>query len=279
MHARHRPSNIPGRTRLRSAFVGLMVFLFAIPAIFSAVPTCAAEMNFLGINVTPAPGKYLVEKDVNVRSAPKTDAARVGGLDAGQVVQVIGRAPGTVWLAVIKDGAPFGFVYGNVLSPVVDGSIDQDVTGEVQVAPGHRCGFRVRYIGSSEGAEQAVLASDYDTTIVCERGDMRIRFPAQMFMTEIPFDGSNKHRVFQINVDLLDTLHDLDEVFSTIMLFDLDNGEVRFDGVTEESYAKADVPIGALPATEVPRALASAVELALTHWSPKAWDALFKRAG
>ena len=255
------------------------VVLAVIVVLVSGTPAGAADIKFLGVDVTPAPGKYLVEKDVNVRRAPKTDAERVGGLDAGQVVQVIGRAPGTVWLAVVRGGAPLGFVYGTVLSPIVDGSITQDVTGEVQVAPGHRCGFRIRYIGRTEGEAQTLLASDYDATIVCERGDRRIRFPAQMFMTEVPFDGSNKRRVFQINVDLLDTLHDLDDVFSTIILFDLDQGEVRFDGVSEDSYGKADVLIGSLPATDVPRALASAVELALTHWSSQAWDAIFKHEG
>jgi hypothetical protein len=62
-------------------------------------------------------------------------------------------------------------------------------------------------------------------------------------------------------------------------LFDLDQGEVRFDGVSEDSYGKVEVPVGSLPATDVPRALSSAIELALTHWSIKAWDAIFKKAG
>ena len=255
------------------------VLLAVLMVLVSYMSAWAADIKFLGVDVTPAAGKYLVEKDVNVRSEPKTDSKRVDGLSAGQVVQVVGRAPGTVWLAVIKDGAPLGFVYGTVLSPIVDGNISQDVTGEVQVAPNHRCGFRIRYIGRTDGEDQALLASDYDATIVCERGDMRIRFPAQMFMTEVPFDRSNTRRVFQINVDLLDTLHDLDDVFSTIMLFDLDQGEVRFDGVSEDSYGKVEVPVGSLPATDVPRALSSAIELALTHWSIKAWDAIFKKAG
>lgn len=253
--------------------------LAAVMAFMATATAVAADIKFLGTDVTPAPGKYLVEKDVNVRSAPKTDAKRIDGLSAGDVVQVVGRAPGTVWLAVVKDGAPLGFVYGTVLSPIVDGSIDQDVTGEIQVTADHRCGFRVRYIGRTEGDDQSVLASDYDATIVCERDKKRIRFSSQMFMTEVPFDGSNKRRVFQINVDLWDTLHDLDDVFSTIMLFDLDAGEVRFDGVSADSYGKSDVPIGSLPATDVPRALASAVELALTHWSAEAWEAIFNKAG
>tara|TARA_R110000868_G_scaffold193254_6_gene438016 strand:+ start:4594 stop:5412 length:819 start_codon:yes stop_codon:yes gene_type:complete len=271
--------HVKGRQVIPLMVAARRMVLAVLMVLVSGVSAGAADIKFLGVVVTPAPGKYLVEKDVNVRSGPRTDSKRVDGLSAGQVVQVVGRAPGTVWLAVIKDGAPLGFVYGTVLSPIVDGSIDKDVTGEVQISPGHRCGFRVRYIGRTEGEDQAVLAADYDATIVCERGGMRIRFPAQMFMTEVPFDGSNKRRVFQINVDLLDTLHDLDDVFSTIMLFDLDQGEVRFDGVSEDSYGKADVLIGALPATDVPRALASAVELALTHWSAQAWDAIFKKAG
>ena len=100
-----------------------------------------------------------------------------------------------------------------------------------------------------------------------------------MFITEVPFDGSSKAQVFQINVDLLDTVHALPDVFSTTMMFDLDKGEVRFDQVTESSYKRETGALESLPATDVARALASALEIALSNWSATAWDDIFARAG
>lgn len=239
----------------------------------------AAEMQFMGEAITPAPGRYLVEKDVNLRAEPKTEGKRLGMLEAGKIVDVVGRLPNSQWMAVVKKGKPLGFVYGTVLSPVVDGQIDADVTGDVQVDPKIRCGFRVHFIGKSEGVDDSVRTSDYDASIVCERNGARIRFPAQMFITEVPFDGSNKAQVFQINVDLLDTVHALPDVFSTTMMFDLDKGEVRFDQMTEQKYKRQTGGLESLPATDVARALSSALEIALSNWSAVAWDDIFARAG
>jgi hypothetical protein len=84
--------------------------------------------------------------------------------------------------------------------------------------------------------------------------------------------------VFQINVDLLDVVTGIPDVFSTIMMFDLDKGQVRFDGVTEESYARTQGALESLPATGVRRALASALEIAMTRWSDKLWDDIFAKA-
>lgn len=255
--------------------------IVAFAALFS-LSVDAADMDFMGTPVTPAPGKYLVEKDVNVRDEPKTSGKRLAGLKAGDIVSVVGRAGNTAWLAVIENGKPLGFVYGTVLSPVIDGEISEDVTGEIRLGANHRCGYRVHFIGKAgddqDSADQSFRASDYEVSIVCERKQRRIRFPAQMFMTEVPFDGSNKRQVFQINVDLLDGVHGLPDVFSTIMMFDLDKGEVRFDSISEDVYARKEGALESLPSTNVMRALASALEIALTHWSDKAWDDIFAQA-
>lgn len=262
----------------RHAGLGILAIAAAILFAGSAPEVMAADMDFMGSPVTPSPGRYLVESDVNVRDEPKTEGKRIGGLDAGAVVDVVGKVPGSVWMAVIKDGEPFGFVYGTVLSPIIDGAMEDDVTGEIKVGNDQRCGFRVRFIGKTEVEDSSARTADYDASIVCERGNTRIRFPAQMFMTEVPFDGSNKHQVFQVNIDLLDGVHALDDIFSTTLMFDLDKGEVRFDRVTEQSYWQ-DGGVLSLPATDVARALASALEIALTHWSQKAWDDIYKQAG
>ncbi len=262
--------------RLRVGGVFLAMLLVACSAVH------AADMDFMGTTITPAPGKYLVEKDANVRAEPKTEGKRLGGVKAGDVVDVIGRAGQTAWLAVVEDGKPLGFVYGTVLSPVIDGAINEDVTGEIRLDTHHRCGFRVHFVGKVGGDTEATndtfRASDYEVSVVCERRGKRIRFPAQMFITEVPFDGSNKRQVFQINVDLLDGVHALPDVFSTIMLFDLDKGQVTFDGVSADEYARPEGGLASLPATGVRRALASALEIAMTRWSDKLWDDIFAQA-
>ncbi len=269
-----------GRTRQSSKgiCVVLLSTFFVLIALGLPSNACAADMQFLGETITPAAGKYLVEKDVNVRAAPKTSGKRIDGLKIGEIIHVVGRVGKTAWLAVVKEGKPFGFVYGTVLSPVIDGEIEEDVTGEIRLGADHRCGFRVHFIGKAGGEGNEVRSADYDVSVVCERGGERIRFPAQMFMTEVPFDGSNKRQVFQVNVDVLDGVQSLVEVFSTIMLFDLDKGEVRFDSVTEKTFGRENGGLKSLPATNVSRALLSAVEIALTHWSDAAWDDIFKQA-
>lgn len=269
-----------GTCRGRSVVLGLWTLGLVL---FSLVPVHAADMEFMGTTITPAPGKYLVEKDVNVRDQPKTEGERLDGLKAGDVVDVIGRAGKTSWLAIMRDGKPLGFVYGTVLSPVIDGAINEDVTGEIRLDTHHRCGFRVHFVGKVGGdtgaTDDSFRASDYEVSVVCERRGKRIRFPAQMFITEVPFDGSNKRQVFQINVDLLDGVHALPDVFSTIMLFDLDKGQVSFDSVTADEYARPSGGLESLPATGVRRALASALEIAMTHWSEQLWNDIFAQAG
>ena len=236
-------------------------------------------VEFMGHKIVAAPGTYLVHKDVNIRSAPKTSGKRLGKFADGAIIHVAGRVPKSEWFAALDGGAPVGFVYGSVLSPIIDGRVDNDVTGEIQVGPGLRCGFRVKFMGKTGGEAGLIRASDYEATIVCERKTLRVRFPAQMFITEEPFNGSKKQRIFQVNVDLLDSLHNLDDVFSTITLYDLDKGQVRFDKVTEPTFVGGGNPAETRPAETVPEALAAALEIALVVWSPIVWDEIFKRAG
>lgn len=259
-------------TRFAAAFVLVLGAL-------SATPAKTAEMDFMGAAVEPARGRFLVGSDANVRDKPTTDGKKVGKLDEGEIVEVVGKVAGSKWYAVRQGEMPLGFVYADLLTPIINGELGEDVTGELQVQPNLRCGFRIHFTGKTEGEGQPMQTSDYDATIVCERNAKRIRFPAQMFITEIPFDGSDKRRVFQINLDLLDGVQGLDEIFSTTMLFDYDQGRVAYDGMTERTYERKGVAVNEMPATNVPRALASAMELALRRWSEKAWDDIFSNNG
>ncbi len=244
-----------------------------------AAPVDAAEMEFLGKTIDPAAGKYLVGTDANVRESPSTNAKRVGKLEEGEVVDVVGKATGTTWFAVRQGETPLGFVYSTLLTPIIDGELSEDVTGELQVQLDLRCGYRIHFIGKTDGDVDIIRTADYDAAIVCERRGKRIRFPAQMFITEVPFDRSKSSRVFQINVDLLDGVHSLIDIFSTTMLFNLDEGRVVYDQMTEKSFERENVDLNARPATNIPRALSSAMELALRHWSEDAWDDIFSSNG
>lgn len=249
--------------------------------VLSAMPAIAEDakiIDFMGQKIISAPGTYLVKKDVNIRSLPKTSGKRLGKFEDGTIIDVVGRVMKSDWYAALDDEGPAGFVFGSVLSPVIDGQVDKDVTSELQVGPGLRCGFRIIFLGKTGGDAGQIRTSDYEATIVCERNQKRVRFPAQMFITEEPFNGSRKQRVFQINVDLLDGLHDLDDIFSTITLFDLDKGHVRFDKTTEPKFIAGVASTEARPAVNVPEALAAALEIALMVWSPVVWDEIFERA-
>ena len=239
----------------------------------------AAEMEFLGTTIDPAAGQYLVGADANVRDSPATNAKRIGKLEEGEIVDVVGKASGTAWYAVRQGETPLGFVYATLLTPIIDGELDEDVTGELQVQLDLRCGYRIHFIGKTDGGSDVIPTADYEASIVCERRGKRIRFPAQMFITEVPFDRSNTRRVFQINVDLLDGVHSLIDIFSTTMLFNLDEGRVLYDQMTEKTFERPKVELNALPATNIPRALGSAMELALRHWSEAAWDDIFSSNG
>lgn len=249
--------------------------------VLSAGPVIAEDVKtieFMGQKVISAPGTYLVRKDVNIRSMPKTSGKRLGKFEGGTIIDVAGRVAKSDWYAALDGNGPVGFVFGSVLSPIIDGRVDADVTGELQVGPGLRCGFRIIFMGKTGGDGGLIRSSDYEATIVCERKQQRVRFPAQMFITEEPFNGSRKRRIFQINVDLLDGLHDLDDIFSTITLFDLDKGKVRFDKATEPKFIAGETSTEARPAEDVPEALAAALEIALVIWAPVVWDEIFERA-
>lgn len=249
--------------------------------VLSAMPAIAEDakaIDFMGQKIISAPGAYLVKKDVNIRSLPKTSGKRLGKFEDGAIIDVAGRVPNSDWYAAVDENGPVGFVFGSVLSPIIDGQVDDDVTSELQVGPGLRCGFRIIFMGKTGGDGGLIRSSDYEATIVCERKQKRVRFPAQMFITEEPFNGSRKQRIFQINIDLLDGLHDLDDIFSIITLFDLDKGQVRFDKTTEPKFIAGASSTEARPAENVPEALAAALEIALMVWSPVVWDEIFERA-
>jgi len=240
------------------------------------LPASAAE-KFLGAEIVSGPGTYLVLKDANVRAKPETKSKKIGTVKEGQRLSSSGIVhAGAGWVAVLRNGEPFGFVYATALMAVLDGTLAKDLTGSVRVEGGIDCDYTIRFRGRSNAEGEALEIADYDLTSNC-RGGGAFYFWAPMFMTEGAYDLSDK-QVYQISVDLLDIRDDLDNVFSTISLFDLKKKKVIFDSHTIKGFGVKNMPKDR-PAGSVPKALGGAAEMALKSWNGKIWKTLAKMGG
>lgn len=57
-----------------------------------------------------APGKWVAAKAANLRAGPGTDFPIIGGVRPGDPLDVLGRAPGTEWLA-LRQGSGQAFIH------------------------------------------------------------------------------------------------------------------------------------------------------------------------
>jgi len=80
-----------------------------------SIPTVTGSPS--GPMVTPKTGAG-TENEINVRSGPSRDYARVGVLVIGQYAPALGKTPGGDWILIAYPGAPDGT--GWVYSPNVD---------------------------------------------------------------------------------------------------------------------------------------------------------------
>ncbi len=71
---------------------------------------------------------YTAVTNSNVRAAPTTNSHRIGLLNAGTKVRVIGRAAGGNWHQVRLNNGQMGFVYGKLLRADSAGAASSDKT-------------------------------------------------------------------------------------------------------------------------------------------------------
>ncbi len=232
--------------------------------------------TFMGIEVAPASGAYLVVKDVNIRAAPKTAGKRLGGLKRGAHVEAVGSAARGGWLAVRQGDDDLGFVYAPVLVPLIDGALDSDLKGMAQGPDGTRCAYVVRFTGKSQVPGQLFDTADYDVAWTCEGDGRKVAFSAYMFITEAPYNMSRRP-VYQISVDVLDIAGGYEEILSTVLLYRRDKAQVVLDSVTMDPYAASD-PIGKRSAGTVRDALVAAVEMTASSWNAKVLEDLDRAA-
>lgn len=259
--------------------IGALVFFVSLAGAFpGGTPgkALAAEKKptvFLGVKVKPHHGTYLVLKDVNVRAKPKTKSKRIGSFKTGQRIKVVGRAAGA-WVAVRKDGKDYGFVYDQVLLPLIDGTLFKNLEGKASVKDGVNCDFTIQFEGRSPVEGQVFEIADYDILWDCDWAKRKVKFRTPMFITEAPYQMGQK-RIYQINIDILDLEGGYDEIFSTIFLYDQDKELVSFDGVSIEKYGQPPKPKEA-PAGSVAEALMASAKMGLTAWNKAAWKDLIK---
>lgn len=260
-----------------SVALALAFFAVIIPGGASAAEK--KTLTFRGVKVKPIAGIYIVLRDVSIRAKPKTKSKKLGSFKAGRRIHVVGQAKGA-WVAVREKGKDVGFVYDQVLLPLIDGTLDKDLKGRASVKgkvggkDGPDCLYRIRFEGKSAVEGQVFEIADYDVLWDCDWGTRKVKFRTPMFITEAPFQMGQK-RIYQINIDILDLEGGYEEIFSTIFLYDQDKGLVSFDGVSIEKYGQVPKPKEA-PAETVVEALMASVKMGLTAWNKAAWKDLIK---
>jgi len=81
----------------------LLIALSACQAAPSGPPVAAAPVavqSSAKSNFEPVSGRWQVAKPANLRAGPSTDFPIVGGVRAGEALDVLGKVPGAEWLAV-----------------------------------------------------------------------------------------------------------------------------------------------------------------------------------
>ena len=222
--------------------------------------------------MTPVSGTYLVSRDVRVRAEPRTKSDEINRLSKGERVRAVGRPKDAAWLAVSKGGKNLGFVYAPVLLPLIDGTLEEDLKGEASFGGGLSCDYAVRFEGKNQAEGGDFDISDYEITYNCKRRNKEISFTALMFITEAPYQVTEK-QIYQISIDVLEIEDGYDEIFSTILMYRRGSDLVVFDSVSMKNYMRPPSE-KEKPAMSVEEALAAAVEMAPGAWNDKVWEAL-----
>ena len=251
----------------------LLMALAAGPALAQEKKTPPKPMIFMGVKVKPLQGQFLVLRDVNIRARPKTKSKKIGSFKAGKRIDVVARAAGA-WVAVREGGKDIGFVYDQVLLPLIDGTLEKDLEGKVSVKGGASCQYRIRFEGKSQVEGQVFEIADYDVYWDCLDGKRKVKFRTPMFITEAPYQLGTK-RIFQISIDVLDIEGGYDDIFSTTLLYDKDKNRVVFDSVSIKKFGRIPAT-KEIPAKTVPQALRAAFTITLATWNKSAWRDLIK---
>jgi hypothetical protein len=250
------------------------LFAFTISTFLLALPSqqAGAEDLFMEIPIEGYKGPYLVTADgINVRAEPKPDAKVITQLGKRTIISVLGQAKGTNWFAISMKGKDLGFVYETGLSPMIDASLKEPITGSLDMSNKGKpkCSYKITYYHHTSEEEIVFISSDYQASFKCMHRKKAFKFDAMMFMSEIPFDNGTKP-IFQVTLDLPDIATGYEEYLSATSLYDQDNHKVILDGVSLEAFKETDLE-KERPANTIKEALIAATELHLISFNAKAW--------
>jgi hypothetical protein len=255
---------------LLKTYLGRVSLIAGLLGVSGTLP--AAADTFLGVEVKPIQGTFLVTKDVNVRTLPVTASKRISRLKKGAKVQGVGRPKDAAWIAVNVDGKDLGFVYAPVLLPLLNGEFDGEIVGTTEIGNGRQCKYSIRFEGKSKAGRELFEIVDYEVLYVCSLRGVITKFSAFMFMAEAPFRVS-KSSVHQITIDLQAVAAEVDDVLSTNFLFDPRKKRLVFDGVSLKKLGKK--PASKFrPAGNLKNALKAAAEMAPSIWTETVWKNL-----
>ncbi len=271
-------ANHPKRPRFLQSVLRLAVCILGLAVWIGSHGHIRAQETgteqFLGVAIDGKRQAYVVTRDVNVRARPETGSQRLGGLKEGEKVMARGRYQG--WVAIERDGEPYGFAYFKYLLPFIDGKLSEPVVGTARFDAGE-CSYEITFDGKTRPEGEVFEFSDYTVDLVCAVGTNELAFELLAFMTEGPY-ARGKDSVHQIGIDLLVIAKDFDNVLSSILLYDHAKSEVAFDQITLGEYAGRPSPT-VRPAEDVATALDAAVRITLDAWNDKVWEVLADALG
>lgn len=243
----------------------------------AAEKTSVLDKTFMGHPIESHPGRYVVTKDVNVRKAPKTRSKKIDVLSRGERLYASGRAKADKeWLAVLKGGEPLGFVFGDMLMPLIDGALKKILRGTAKSGDGGSCEYAIRFDGKSPVADDLFEVADYTVQLKCSGDEKALTLTTPLFLTEAPYRMGGRPE-YQVTLDLVEIAKNEDEVMSTTSIYDADKEIVRFEAISFSKF-KGKVDLASLPATDVEAVLHGAVRIAVGAWNEKVWKALAKEA-
>ena len=252
-------------------YILLHLILPVLLVLTGGQPCAVHAATFLGFEIAPLAGSYLVLRDVVVRAQPSAESRRIGNLDADERVEVVGQAANAAWLAIRREGKDFGFVPAANLMAMIDGRINEPLSGRVQPAEGPPCSYVIRFASKSEIPGMPFGTADYDVLWSCAAQGRTFDVYSYLFITEGPVAPPGQQ--YQISMDVPAIAVDYDRVLTTVLLYDRPGAVVRLDRVAAKALAAAK-PEKERPAANVAQALRAAVEIAASSWNATVWKRL-----
>jgi len=252
------------------AVLVVVVLGLGIPGVVRAQKAEDSPIKVGGVEIKVASEEYLAVKAANVRAKPDSQGKLIGRIEQGARIHILGKVGS--WLALKTEDGKEGFSYGPVFLPLIDGTLEKDISVNAKIPGGGTCAIQIVFEGKTIVEEEMFEVSDYQGLYDCKRGGKELSFTAYMFITEAPY-ALNQTPHYQINVDLRGIGKEYDEIFSTVFIYKKDKGVITYDGVTLKGYDRKLDEQSRSVAT-VAEVVQAAAEMAPKAWGAKVWSEL-----